>query len=520
MGDLVVLPKHWWEGTDAKGNKRDITQPSLEPPLGSGAYKIESFTPGLRHRLDPSDRLLGGRPCRQCRSQQFRPAQIHLHPGRQRRVAGLQKGGLEDIRAENSSRRWATEYNFPALNAGDVIKREFEDSSGQPMQGFALNLRRPQFQDRRVRQALTLAFDFESMNRKLFFGLNTRTDSYFEGQELAVERPADRQGTRNADTLQGQAAAGAFHGGVQAAGLRFAAGRAAVSAGRPSSCSPRPAGRSAAARCSTTRPASSSRSRSSATTRPTRSSRRPMSRACARSASTPRCASSTRANTSTATAISISTASPAIFSQSSSPGNEQRDFWSSKAADTPGSRNLMGIKDPIVDALVERVIFATDRDDLVAATRALDRVLLWNYYVVPQWHRPVIWIGLLEQVRHSRQAAFLYRRRHRFLVDRPGQGGRAGGQIRERQLMDGLSRREFLALGGAALASPLLVGPAFAEHADRHAAAWPVGFRRSQISRRLQAFRLRQSRCAEGRHLQLPAAQLVLQPEHRRPSTR
>ena len=79
--------------------------------------------------------------------------------------------------------------------------------------------------------------------------------------------------------------------------------------------------------------------------------------------------------------------------QSSSPGNEQREFWTSKAADTPGSRNLMGIKDPVVDALTERVIFATDRDDLLAATHALDRVLLWNYYVVPQYHRPVIWIA-------------------------------------------------------------------------------------------------------------------------------
>jgi len=81
------------------------------------------------------------------------------------------------------------------------------------------------------------------------------------------------------------------------------------------------------------------------------------------------------------------------LAQSSSPGNEQREFWTSKAADTPGSRNLMGIKDPVVDALTERVIFATDRDDLLAATHALDRVLLWNYYMVPQYHRAVIWIA-------------------------------------------------------------------------------------------------------------------------------
>jgi microcin C transport system substrate-binding protein len=83
----------------------------------------------------------------------------------------------------------------------------------------------------------------------------------------------------------------------------------------------------------------------------------------------------------------------AVPAQSDSPGNEQRDFWSSKAADTPGSRNLSGIRNPVVDALVERVIFATDRDDLVAATRALDRVLLWNFYLVPQYTRPVVWLA-------------------------------------------------------------------------------------------------------------------------------
>ena len=82
-----------------------------------------------------------------------------------------------------------------------------------------------------------------------------------------------------------------------------------------------------------------------------------------------------------------------VLAQSDSPGNEQRDFWSTKAADTPGSRNLSGIKNPVVDALVDRVIFATDRDDLVAATHALDRVLLWNFYVVPQYTRPVVWLA-------------------------------------------------------------------------------------------------------------------------------
>ena len=79
--------------------------------------------------------------------------------------------------------------------------------------------------------------------------------------------------------------------------------------------------------------------------------------------------------------------------QSLSPGNEQRDYWTSKAADAAGSRNYSGIKDPMVDALVDKVIFARDRDDLLAATHALDRVLLWNFYVVPQFTRPNVWLA-------------------------------------------------------------------------------------------------------------------------------
>ena len=82
-----------------------------------------------------------------------------------------------------------------------------------------------------------------------------------------------------------------------------------------------------------------------------------------------------------------------IFGQSLSPGNEQRNYWSSKAADSPGSDNTARISNPVVDALVDRIIFATDRTDLVAATRALDRVLLWNFYMVPQWNNPNIWVA-------------------------------------------------------------------------------------------------------------------------------
>jgi microcin C transport system substrate-binding protein len=392
LGDLVVLPKHWWEGTDAKGKKRDITQPTLEAPLGSGAYKIESFKPG-------SEVIWSRVP-------DYWAAEVGVNVGRnnfdRRRYIYIQdenaewqaftKGGLEDIRPENSSRRWATEYNFPAFTAGDVIKREFENTSGEPMQGFVLNLRRPQFQDRRVRHALTLALDFESMNRKLFYGLNTRTDSYFEGQDLAssglpsgkelellepykdklppelftqefklpvYDNPqAERTFLREAIGLFAQAGWKIVNGKMtnEKTGEQF---RVEILGNSP-------------------------------TDEIISGSYIDSLRKIGIAASLRIVDPNQYVNRYRNFDFDVVTGQ---FPQSSSPGNEQRDFWSSQAADKPGSRNLPGIKDPVVDALVERVIFATDRDDLVAATRALDRVLLWNYYVVPQWHRPVIWLA-------------------------------------------------------------------------------------------------------------------------------
>ena len=392
IGDLAVLPKHWWEGTDAAGNKRDITQPTLEPPLGSGAYKIASFKPG-------SEIVWSRVPDYWAADL---PVNVGRHNFERRRFVYIQddnaewqaftKGGYEDVRSEASSRRWATFYNFPAIKAGDVIKKDFPTTSGAPMQGFVMNLRRPQFQDRRVRQALTYALDFESMNRKLFFGFNTRTDSYFENSELAskglpsgkeleilnkykdklppelftaefklpvYDNPqAERQHLRRVVQLFGEA------------GWKIQNGR----------MTNEKTGQQFKIEILGNNPTDEVISNSYVATL----------RKIGIDASLRIVDPSQYVNRIRNFDFDMVTSN---FAQSQSPGNEQRDFWSSKAADTPGSRNLMGIKDPVIDELSERVIFATDRDDLVAATRALDRVLLWNFYVVPQWHRAVVWLA-------------------------------------------------------------------------------------------------------------------------------
>lgn len=391
MGDLVVLPKHWWEGTDASGKKRDITRPTLEIPLGSGAYKVESFKPGTEIVWT--------------RVPDYWAANVGVNVGRnnfdKRRYAyflddsadweAFKKGGFEDIKPENSSRRWSTAYNFPAVQAGDVIKKEFKTTSGEPFQGYALNLRRPQFQDRRVRQALTLAYNFEYMNRTLFFGLNTRTSSYFQGQDLASSGlPTGKELellTQYKDKLPPELFTEEFKLPVydtpqaerqylrQAIGLFAEAGWRAKG-GKLMNDKGEQFKIEFLGKDATDEVIAS----------PFIDSLRRLGiDATLRMVDT-----SQFVNRINDYDFDVTTTT---LNQSSSPGNEQRDFWGSKAAAKPGSRNIMGINDPVIDALVERIIFATDRDDLLATTHALDRILLWNYYVVPQYHRSVLWLA-------------------------------------------------------------------------------------------------------------------------------
>ncbi|PAQ08598.1 extracellular solute-binding protein [Mesorhizobium temperatum] len=392
LGDLVVLPKHWWEGTGANGKKRDVTRPTQEPPLGSAAYKIASFKPGSEIVWQRVPDYWAAKLPVKIGRENFDTQRFTYILDENAAWQAFTKGGLEDINAENSSRRWSTAYDFPAIKAGDVIKKEFKTESPEPMQGFVLNLRRPQFQDRRIREALTNVLDFESMNRTLFFGLNTRTSSYFQGTELAssglpqgkeleileqyrdklppelftkefklpvYDSPqAERKYLKTAVDLFAQAG-WVIKGGKMVnaeTGQQF---KLEILGRDPSD---------------------------EVIANPYVDNLRKIGIDAALRIVDP----SQYVNRTRSFDFDVVTG---MFGQSDSPGNEQRDFWSSKAADAPGSRNLMGIKDPVVDALVDRVIFATDRDDLVAATHALDRVLLWSYYVVPQWHRPVVWLA-------------------------------------------------------------------------------------------------------------------------------
>ena len=184
VGQLTVLPKHWWEGTDSEGRKRDISATTLEKPLGSGAYRIKEFVPGRTLTLErvkdhwgrDSSTNVGRNNFDELRLEYFRDSTVALEAF---------KGDQVDWRTENSAKNWATAYDFPAVNDKRVLLEEFPNRSSGIMQAFAMNIRRDQFKDPRVRRALNFAFDFEEMNKQIFFGQYKRISSYFDGTELA-----------------------------------------------------------------------------------------------------------------------------------------------------------------------------------------------------------------------------------------------------------------------------------------------------------------------------------------------
>jgi microcin C transport system substrate-binding protein len=389
MGDLPVLPKHWWEGTDAKGNKRDISQPTLEPPLGSGAYRIESFQPGSRivwERVE--DYWAADNPVNIGRNNFDRRHYTYFLDDNAEFLA-FQKGGIEDVRREVSTRRWSTAYDFPAFEAGDVVKREFTSNSIEAMQAFVPNMRLPRFQDRRVREALTLAYNFEAQNRTHFFGLNERFSSYFEKSELASSGLPEGRELAILEEFRDQLPPELFteefelpvyddpqdeRTYLREAVRLFKEAGWEIKGGRMVSTETGEQFRIEFLGAS------------------------PTSEIIAGGL-----IESLRKIGIDATLRIIDTSQyiqryqsfdfdvvTGRFGQSMSPGNEQRDYWSSEAAEIPGSRNVGGIKDPVVDALVDKIIFARDREELVAATRALDRVLLWNYYMIPQYYQPTL----------------------------------------------------------------------------------------------------------------------------------
>jgi microcin C transport system substrate-binding protein len=378
LGQLPVLPKHYWQG-------RDFETSTLQPPLGSAAYKIDTFEAGRWSTYRRVDDYWGkGLPVNRGRNN-FDVLRFDYYRDMTVSLEAL-KAGAYDIRLEQSSKDWATAYDVPAVRNGLLKKEEIPNDRPAGMQGYAFNLRRPLFQDRRVRQALGYGFDFEWSNRTLFYGQYTRTRSYFanselaangvpNGAELAVLEPFRGKVPDEVFTTEFQPPATDGSGNMRdnlrkAAELLKAAGW---------SIDPK------------------SKKLVNAHGQPFEFEILLVDPAYER-VTLPFAKNLQRLGI-TARVRTVDTAQyrkrsddfdfdvvMQVWPQSLSPGNEQRGYWSSAYADQPGSQNLLGLKDPVVDALVEQLIAAPDRASLVARTHALDRVLQWGFYVVPNWY--------------------------------------------------------------------------------------------------------------------------------------
>jgi microcin C transport system substrate-binding protein len=383
LGQLTVLPKHWWEGTAPDGRPRNVGETTLEPPLGSGPYRMKSFEAG---RTAVYERVADywGRDLNVNRGK-YNFDEIRFEYFRDSTVlVEAFKGDRFDWRSENVARNWATAYDIPALREGRLIKEEFPDRGSGSMQAFVFNLRRDKFKDERVRRAFNLAFDFEETNRTLFFGAYKRVDSYFFGTELASSGLPEGREREILESMKDKVPPSVFttpyrnpvNGSPEAvrANLREAV-RLLQEAGYEQ--------RSGRLVNKTTGEALTAEFLTYDSTHERYAL--PYRQALERIgiALTIRVVDMAQyQNRMRAFDFDITTSG---WAQSLSPGNEQRDSWGSEAAERPGSRNYAGIKDPAIDALVERIIFAKDREELVATTRALDRVLLHHHYVVPQW---------------------------------------------------------------------------------------------------------------------------------------
>jgi microcin C transport system substrate-binding protein len=385
VGELVVLPKHYWEANDSQGRKRDISQTTLEPPLGSGPYRIKEFVAGRSVKLERVKDYWGANLPVQVGQNNFDELRFEFFRDN---IVALEafKADQADWIAENSAKQWATQYDFPAMAEKRTIKEQFPVRDSGRMQAFTLNLRREQFKDARLRRAFNFAFDFEEMNKQLFFGQYQRINSYFYGTELASSGLPEGEELAILETVRDKVPAEVFTTVYESpvggnpdsvrANLRESA-RLLKEAGYEIKDRKLvdPSGKPVVVEILVDDPGFE---RIALFFKP--SLERIGVTASIRVVDSAQFESRLRSFDYDMIIHS--------WGESLSPGNEQRDYWGSQTADVAGSQNLAGIKNPAVDVLIDRIIFAKSRGELVSATKALDRVLLWNFYVVPQYTYP------------------------------------------------------------------------------------------------------------------------------------
>jgi microcin C transport system substrate-binding protein len=383
VGQLPVLSRAYW-------SKRDFEKTTLDPPLGSGPYRVESVEPGrsITYRR-VKDHWAARLPVR-VGHDNFDSLRYDYYRDITVAVEAL-KGGAYDFRQENVAKNWATAYSVPAVTQGLLKKEGIRNEVPTGMQGFVYNTRRPVFQDIKVRRALAYAFDFDWMNKNLFFGSYTRTRSYFSNSELASRGLPTPEELKVLEPLRGKLPEEVFtreyvppDGSNQREALREAL-RLLGEAGWTVKDQKLVSARTGEAMTFEILLSDPTWERIAL----------PYAKSLERLGVTARVRTVDSAQYQNRIDNFDFDMVVTVWGQSLSPGNEQRDFWGSAAAALPGSRNLAGIKDSAVDRLIDQVITAPDRKALVTRTHALDRALLWGAYVIPHWHinlfRVVYW---------------------------------------------------------------------------------------------------------------------------------
>jgi len=410
VSEFAVMPKHWWMAKGADGAPRDISKASTEWPVGSGPYKIKAAEVGKSIVFERVATYWAKDLPSVVGMWNFDTIKYTTYGDPNVEFEAFKAGEVE-FRRENSSKKWATQYDFKGIISKAVTKEFYKLNIPEGLQGFVFNIRRPQFTDRRVREALGLAFDFEWSNKNLFFDQYTRSPSYFTNSDYAAKGLPDGRELELLNEVKDKVPAEVFTKEFKnpvnataddlrehirtALALLKDAGWEIKNGNLVNAKTAEPMKLEFLVNDDTfdrvINPYFQNLKRLGIT-------------ASIRRVDGAQYVQRTRAfdydmilNT---------------FAESESPGNEQRDFWGSAAADIQGTRNYIGIKDAAVDKLVDHIILAKDHAELVAACKALDRVLLWNHFLVPNWHIPAARLAYWDKFRHpehppSRDPGFL-----------------------------------------------------------------------------------------------------------------
>ena len=376
IGQMKILSKKYWEDK--------FENILLESPIGSGPYKVKNFKAGRTIEFERVDDYWG--KYLSVNKGRFNFEKIVIEYFRDATVAlEAFKSGDYDFRQENQAKRWANAYNFKAIKNGFVKKKSLKHEIPTGMQGFFINSRKEIFKDPIVRKALNYAFDFEWTNKILFFDQYKRTDSFFSNSDLASSGLPSEEELKLLKPFKDQLPKEVFNkiyenpvndgSGEIRKNLRIAdkllydAGwlikdgkRINESTGMPLKF--------------TILLVSPEFERIALPY--ARNLKKIGIDAKVRTVDSAQYERRLENFSFDMTVVSLG--------QSLSPGNEQRDFWNSTSAQINGSRNYAGVSSPVVDFLIDKIIAAKDRKSLISATKALDRVLLLGYYVVPHWH--------------------------------------------------------------------------------------------------------------------------------------